>query len=137
MHVLGMTKRNITGYLELVKELKTLRFPFASQDCHGKTVAHIALKNERLFAVWRWEAQFVLTTKQIRTKKITIAFREMLSLFNTDLNCRDNSGKSIRSIILDNQSLQGLFGKSLESLTEEFCAPLSFDVNFRTAGPTS
>jgi ankyrin repeat protein len=108
-----------------------LRFPFASQDCHGKTVAHVVFQNENLFEVLAKNPRFGTFPFVSPSKKADLPVGEMLKIFNVNLNCRDNQGNSVRDVILFNSKLRVAYGEPLVGLIDAFCAPRTVDVDFR------
>ncbi|KAG9239521.1 hypothetical protein BJ875DRAFT_538739 [Amylocarpus encephaloides] len=86
MHVLNTSEFGTDGtstayddYITLLKFIKSKGFQFTGQDCHGRTIAHIAFKDKRLFGRQGFDGeQFSITT----------------SLLGIDLSTRDNQGVS-------------------------------------------
>jgi hypothetical protein len=131
MHVLAVGDMDLIEYLELLEAVKVLQFPFNSQDCHGNTVAHLALKNQSLFALLRPNRFEFFGARSIQPP--TTALCHMLDLFNVDLTCRNNQGEPIFSIIDANPALRLAFEWLLQvGLAGPSCGPLSVDVDVGT-----
>ncbi|EPE32266.1 Ankyrin repeat-containing protein [Glarea lozoyensis ATCC 20868] len=114
-------------YIRILELFKNNGFSCGSQNCHGKTVAHIAFKDDYLFSTLDSKLESI-TTATLESSELG----RMLKIFNLDLNRRDNQGITVRSLILSNSKLRIVYGEeALVRLTEPYCSPPTLILDFR------
>ena len=123
----------LSKYVSLLQYLKDVNFPFSDRDCHGRTILHVFLNENKLF-------KHATDWHQI-TIKIVEAISTIFSILQPNLDLSDNQGYVLEDLLANwcDQMPAGEMwsrgGLRLQSLIRSnsvlYGKPLNIKISFR------